>query len=44
MGYTSGCSPLTIRWKRDDPSDEELKQRLNEWSQQDQQLVHNGEA
>ena len=44
MGHTVGCSPLTIRWKRDDPSDEELKERLNDWSQKDQQLVHNGEA
>ncbi|ATY63587.1 lipase precursor [Cordyceps militaris] len=37
---TSDCAPLGIRWKREDgPSDEELKQRLTKWSQQDQALV-----
>ncbi|KAK3185719.1 hypothetical protein K4F52_005584 [Lecanicillium sp. MT-2017a] len=44
MGDTTGCAPFPLRWKRDDPSDEELKQRLNDWSQQDQDLVNNGNA
>lgn len=41
LGETAGCAPLLIKWKRDaaDVSDEELEQRLNEWSQRDQDFV-----
>ncbi|OAA52957.1 lipase precursor [Cordyceps fumosorosea ARSEF 2679] len=35
----SDCAPVANKWKRDaNPSDEELKQRLTKWSQQDQAL------
>ncbi|KAJ2971699.1 hypothetical protein NQ176_g7561 [Zarea fungicola] len=41
---TSDCGPIGISWKRNGPSDEELKQRLTKWSQQDQALVKGGKA
>ncbi|OAA56394.1 lipase precursor [Cordyceps fumosorosea ARSEF 2679] len=39
---TADCAPVGIRWKRDDdePSDDELKKRLTNWSEQDQALVN----
>ncbi|KAJ3499187.1 hypothetical protein NLG97_g543 [Lecanicillium saksenae] len=41
---TSDCAPIAIKWKRDDPSDDELKKRLTDWSQQDQAMVNGGHA
>ncbi|GJN85235.1 lipase [Purpureocillium lilacinum] len=42
LGETAGCAPFPINWKRDhqDVSNEELEQRLNEWSQKDQDFVN----
>ena len=41
LGRTAGCAPFPIKWKRDeqDISNEELEQRLNDWSQKDQDFV-----
>ena len=43
LGSTAGCAPSPLVWKRDeqDISDEELEQRLNEWSQKDQDFAQN---
>ncbi|KAJ6440028.1 lipase [Purpureocillium lavendulum] len=43
LGETAGCAPFPLNWKRDSQgvSNEELEQRLNEWSQKDQDFVKN---
>lgn len=40
---TAACAPFPLNWKRDeqDISNQELEQRLNEWSQKDQDFVKN---
>lgn len=39
LTYVSACTGFPLKWKRGDPSDEELEQRLNAWSQKDQDLT-----
>ncbi|KND91773.1 Lipase [Tolypocladium ophioglossoides CBS 100239] len=41
LGNTAGCAPFPLTWKRHEQlvSHQELEQRLNEWSQKDQDYV-----
>ncbi|GAB0134387.1 hypothetical protein EsDP_00002764 [Epichloe bromicola] len=39
LGETSACGGSSLVWKRDDASDDELEQRLDDWSRKDQDYV-----
>lgn len=39
LGETSACAGFPLVWKRDDVSNDELEQRLDDWSRKDQDYV-----